>query len=180
MLNCDWSVDATGVLSCLLLAHTLRRWSNDRSDSFNRSWTDSIFESVQQLSRCRVNERRLSATRSHCAIIRLSLSLRPTRQKSRSVSRALVFEGSGSVKASANQKRVGRARHRRQFAAVPHYGLSLRQPICANYLRRPLGAGEMVAICCELPAEPSVRLSVVRLRRSALSWQHGPGRPSQT
>ena len=91
ILNCDCSVDATGVLSCLSLAHTMRRWSNDRSDSFNSCWTDSIFESVQQLSRCRINERRLSAARSHCAILRL-VSTADKRQKSHSVSRALDYQ----------------------------------------------------------------------------------------
>ena len=84
MLNCDWSVDATGVL-CLSLAHI----SDVDQMTAQIASTEVGPIRVSNLSNnCRVgkiNERRLSVARSHCAILRLSLSLRPTKDKSRTV-----------------------------------------------------------------------------------------------
>ena len=88
MLYCDWSVDATDVISCLSLAHI-----SDADQMTARTGSTEVgpirfshHESVQQLSRVgKINERRLSAARSHCAILRLSLSLRPTKDKNRIV-----------------------------------------------------------------------------------------------
>ena len=89
MLNCDWSVDATGVLSCLSLAHIS---DVDQITAQTRSTEVGPIRFSNRSNNClvgKINERRLSVARSHCAILRLSLSLPPTKdKKSHSVSRA--------------------------------------------------------------------------------------------
>ena len=79
--NCDWSVDATGVLSCLSLAHIS---AVDQMTAQTGSTEVGPIQFSNRSNNCRVgkiNERWLSVARSHCAILRLSLSPRPTKDK---------------------------------------------------------------------------------------------------
>ena len=80
--------------SCRVL-HSLTLCDVDQMTAQTRSTEVGPNRFSNQSNNCRVgkiNERRLSVAHSHCAILRLSLSLRPTKEKKyHSVSRALYF-----------------------------------------------------------------------------------------
>ena len=83
MLNCDWSVDATGVLSCLSLAH-ISDFDQMTAQTGSTEVGPIRFSNLSIDCRVgKINERRLSVARSRREILCLSLSLRPTKDKNR-------------------------------------------------------------------------------------------------